>query len=128
MARGNHYAQEAKRKPIPVCPKCGSKARETKTRYGLRNMCCDLWSWDRHPLVDAETHGARNAAHKAFDALWRGTSLSRSKAYKMLAEEMNLTAEQCHMKLMDADTAHRVPVAVQAIKERATQQAVKGEM
>jgi len=119
MAKNNHYAQEAKRRPIPKCPKCGNKAVERETRYGKRNMCCDLWSWDRHPLVDAETHAARNEAHKTFDALWRGTSMKRSDAYRMLAEEMNLAPEQCHMKLMDADTAHRVPVAVQAIKDRA---------
>ena len=117
MSRGNHYAQAAQSKPLPICPKCGATAREAKTQYGLRASHCDLWSWDRHPLVDAETHRARNAAHKAFDALWRGAKLDRSKAYLLLADEMNLAPEQCHMKLMDADTARRVLVAVSAIQQ-----------
>lgn len=117
MAVGNHYAQAAKKSPLPICPKCGSKAMETQTRFGLRNSCCGLWSWDRHPLVSAETHEARSAAHKAFDSLWRGGSMGRREAYAALAEEMNLAPEQCHMKLMDAETAWRVLVAVQAIKD-----------
>jgi ssDNA-binding Zn-finger/Zn-ribbon topoisomerase 1 len=114
----NHYAQQAKSKPLPICPNCGKQARKTKTRYGLRAMCCDLWSWDRHPLVDAKTHKARNKAHAAFDELWRGKKLSRSAAYAALAEEMNLTADQCHMKLMDYETAIRVPIATAAIRDR----------
>lgn len=122
MGKGNHYGQEARNRPIPTCPVCGALAREATTRYGLRNACCGLWSWDRHPLVSAETHAARNAAHKAFDALWRGKPLSRSRAYKLLAEEMNLSSEQCHMKFMDEETALRVPVAVAAIKQRHKEQ------
>lgn len=117
---GNHYSQEAKKRPKPKCPKCGRTAFEVKTRYGFRNKCCGLWSWDRYPLVDAETHAARNEAHKAFDSLWRkgpDRVMTRNDAYKALADEMNLSREQCHMKLMDADTAHRVPIAVQAIRE-----------
>lgn len=115
----NHYAQEAHTRARPKCPKCGRVALEVKTRYGLRNKCCDLWSWDRHPLVDAETHKARNEAHAAFDKLWRkGVEkvMGRNEAHAALADQMNLAPEQCHMKLMDADTAHRVPIAVQAIR------------
>ena len=82
----NHYAIEAVKRPIPSCPTCGKRARETQTRYGLRADCCGLWSWDRHPLVSGETHAARNAAHKAFDELWRGGLVSRGGAYRLLRE------------------------------------------
>lgn len=111
----NHYTAEAARKPAPTCPICGKRARETSTRFGLRNQCCGLWSWDRHPLVSAETHAARNAAHAAFDGLWKGGAMSRREAYRRLQGEMGLSSDQCHMKLMDKETAEMVPAAVARI-------------
>jgi ribosomal protein L37E len=117
---GNHYQEEANKKPRPICPECGKQSYETQTRYGLRSSCCGLWSWDRFPLVDAETHRARNAAHKALDAMWRkGPSriMDRNQAYQRLAKEMNIDPTQCHIKLMDADEAGRVPIAVAAIRQ-----------
>lgn len=108
----NHYTSEAATKPVPVCPVCGKRARESQTRYGLRNTCCGLWSWDRHPMVSAETHAARTAAHLAFDQLWKGGTMARHEAYSKLREVMGLTKDQCHMKLMDFETAKRVPEAV----------------
>jgi hypothetical protein len=91
-----------------LCPKCGKEAKTTKTKYGPRNSCCDMWSWGKSPLVDERTHKARRAAHAAFDPIWRSKTLSRTKAYKWLAKELRLPRELCHMKLMDADTAYDV--------------------
>ena len=99
----------------PVCPVCGRRAYTAQTSYGPRHACCGLWSWDGAPLVSAATHGARKAAHAAFDTLWKQHGMTRSEAYKQLARELGLTREQCHMKLMDAATARRVPAAVRAI-------------
>lgn len=93
----------------PVCPKCGRRAYTAKTSYGPRHACCGLWSWDGAPLVDAATHEARKAAHAAFDRLWKDGILSRSQAYRELAKALGLKPEDCHMKLMDAQTAGRVP-------------------
>lgn len=120
MGAHNHYRAEAEAKPVPICPLCGKEAREARTRYGLRASCCGLWSWDRHPLVSAGTHQARNAAHAAFDALWKGGLISRGQAYSRLGEMLGLTKEQCHMKLMDEATALRVPAAVERIRAEAT--------
>ena len=97
------------------CPKCGSDVRRVKTRYGIRNSCCDLWSWDNAPLVDAETHDARKAAHAAFDRIWKSGVMKRGQAYRALAEEMGLTRADCHMKIMDAPTARRVPAIADRI-------------
>jgi hypothetical protein len=119
MSQSSHYKAEAADKPIPTCPSCGKSARETKTRYGLRNSCCDLWSWDRHPLVSAETHAARNEAHKAFDRLWKDKILPRGNAYKALADELGMSRADCHIKLMDAQTASKVPAAALRIAEGA---------
>jgi hypothetical protein len=102
----------------PICPKCGNEARTAMTQYGVRAFCCDLWSWDCAPLVDAETHEARKAAHESFDRVWKERQMSRGQAYRLLADRMGLTREQCHMKLMDAETARRVPpIAEQLLRE-----------
>ena len=99
----------------PICPICYNEAYEAQTRYGVRHSCCGLWSWDGAPLVDEYTHEARKAAHEAFDPLWKEHGLTRSEAYRMLASRLGIPREDCHMKLMDAATAVRVPKIVQTI-------------
>ncbi len=76
---------------------------------------CGLWSWDRHPLADAATHEARKAAHAAFDELWKSGAMPRGKAYALLRKELGISKDECHIKLMDENTARRVPEAVVAI-------------
>lgn len=116
----SHYKSQAHKRPIPICPKCGSVAKESDTTYGIRSTCCDLWSWDRYPLADKETHDARKAAHEAFDKLWKGPGhiMRRDTAYKYLQHELWLSESECHMKLMDKDTALMVPDAVKRIKAK----------
>ena len=65
--------------------------------------------------MDAETHAARRAAHEAFDPLWKRFGMRRKDAYLALASELGIHPKKCHMKLMDAATARRVPAAVAAI-------------
>lgn len=101
----------------PDCPKCGRRSMAFNTKYGVRNSCCDLWSWDGAPLVDRETHEARKAAHAAFDTLWKGGMMSRGEAYRALQRKLGLTADECHMKIMDAETARKVPQAAQEIRQ-----------
>lgn len=38
----------------------------------------------------------RIAGHKVFDALWLSGRMSRTQAYRWLAEKMRLRAEECH--------------------------------
>lgn len=87
------------------------------TRYGTRNSCCGLWSWGGAPLVDRDTHEARKAAHAAFDTIWKDGLMSRSGAYRALQRKLGLTADQCHMKLMSAEMARKVPQAAWDIRQ-----------
>jgi len=98
-----------------ICPVCGATAQTVYTRYGPRHSCCGLWSWGYAPLVDEETHEARKAAHAAFDPLWREHGFKRSQAYSLLAAKLGIKRKKCHMKIMDAETARRVPGAVSKI-------------
>ena len=101
-----------------MCPKCGGRPFRAQTRYGLRISCCGMWAWGEHPMADAETHEARKKAHAAFDPIWRDKLMSRGRAYKLLAEEMGMTRDQCHMKLMTADQASLVPDIAAKIKDQ----------
>lgn len=46
---------------------------------------------------------ARLVVHQRFDRLWKRGYMSRSAAYKALAEAMGLTKDQCHIGLFDID-------------------------
>lgn len=109
----------------PVCPKCGRQAFGMETRYGVRHRCCDLWSWDGAPLVDAATHEARKAAHAAFDTLWKRHGMTRSQAYRALSAQLGIKPKDCHMKLMSAEMALRVPKAVMSILDQYDPQVIE---
>lgn len=109
----------ARKRKAPRCPKCGGVPAAHKTKYGIKRECCGLWGWGQYaPLVDAETHQARQYAHKVFDSLWQSGLVGRSEAYALLAQEMRMHPNECHMKLMPKKTAWRVPAAVSAISKR----------
>ena len=103
------------KKPRPICPVCGNRAARSQTRYGTRHDCCGLWSWGNHPLADRDTHEARKAAHAAFDPIWQKGILSRGVAYAKLQKALGLSEPECHMKVMNAATAKRVPEAARQI-------------
>lgn len=111
--------KEWRDKKAAKCPKCGHKPKATHTQYGWRRDCCGLWGWGKNaPIVDRETHAARQYAHKVFDSLWESGLAGRSRAYALLAEKLDLDPADCHMKLMDRETAERVPGAVHDISKR----------
>lgn len=92
-----------------ICPKCKKEVNITKTKYGMRNNCCEFWSWGiNEPLADVATHDARKDAHIEFDKIWKNKFMTRKKAYSFLANELNLNIKECHIKKMDAKTANLV--------------------
>lgn len=44
--------------------------------------------------------------------------MRRSEAYEVLAREMNMTIDECHMKLMSEAQAKRVPAIATMILEK----------
>lgn len=67
-------------------------------------------------LANADLRAAKQAAHAAFDPLWRGTKWRRSAAYRWLAQQMGLPAKQCHIGMFDANQCARVVAIVEAAK------------
>ena len=98
------------------CPKCGNLVQPHNTQFGLVWQCCNLRSWSEdREMVDEATRGARRAAHRSFDALWKCGKMKRRDAYKRLSEALQIPEEKCHMSLMDKETANKVPNAVRKI-------------
>ena len=52
-------------------------------------------------LANAELRRAKNAAHAAFDPLWRSGRLKRHQAYGWLAKQMGLNKSRCHIGEFD---------------------------
>lgn len=66
-----------------------------------------------------ETRKARSEAHTAFDQLWKSGLMRRASAYKALAEALGMSHRDCHIGMMDAATARRVPEIAAALRARA---------
>lgn len=70
-------------------------------------------------LANAELRRAKQAAHTAFDALWKGGRFSRREAYRWLSGMLGIAPEECHIGKFDLDQCKRV-VAVCPLVEPQT--------
>jgi len=50
-------------------------------------------------LADWKTRGARKKAHASFDSLWKEKKMSRTDAYKWMADVMDLPKEKAHIAM-----------------------------
>lgn len=57
-------------------------------------------------MADATTRQLRIRAHAAFDPLWRGGPLTRTKAYRMLAEHLGIIETACHIAELTPEQLH----------------------
>jgi hypothetical protein len=69
-------------------------------------------------LADMETRKWRLQAHNFFDILWEHNHVGRTEAYRWLADEMNMTKDECHMGMMDAEQCKEVVRCIPAIKKK----------
>jgi hypothetical protein len=111
------------------CPYCGNDAELTTGykvyphRLDLADlkiwacMPCDAWvgthknSPTHAPLgrlANAELRAAKRAAHAAFDPLWKGGQMSRSKAYALLAQKMGIDPKDAHIGMFDVEQCKTV--------------------
>lgn len=65
---------------------------------------------------DKATRSARRTAHEAFDRLWVDGQMTRQQAYRWLASQLQLTADECHIGRFDEATCARVVEAVRALE------------
>ncbi|MDR3087251.1 MAG: DUF3268 family zinc-finger domain-containing protein, partial [Azoarcus sp.] len=71
-------------------------------------------------LSNAELRRAKQAAHAAFDPLWKSGRMNRKEAYAWLAGELSVSAENCHIGMFDVDACKAV-VAIMKNTRKAEQ-------
>lgn len=85
----------------------------TKTKYGIRWSCpvggCTVVLWDGSTSTPADyaTRQARIEAHDHFDRLWQSGVFSRKKAYKKLAEYLDLSKKKTHIGCFSLEQCQR---------------------
>lgn len=128
------FTPEALAKLAPACGECGGSTALVggNVIYPHRPDLSGGWYWrcgcgaycgihkgTFKPLgspAGKETRRAREAAHAAFDPLWKKRQRlsglaphhARGKGYKWLAEQLGIDRKDCHIGMMDAATARRV--------------------
>lgn len=59
-------------------------------------------------LANAELRAAKQAAHAAFDPLWKSGLMRRRKAYGWLAKQLDIPVQECHIGMFDVPQCNRV--------------------
>ena len=67
-------------------------------------------------LANAELRRAKQAAHSAFDPLWKSRRMSRSEAYAWLAKALGVSLANCHIGMFDVEGCRAVVAAVAALR------------
>ena len=62
-------------------------------------------------LANAGLRRAKQAAHAAFDPLWRGGQMPRRHAYSWLAQQLNLAVDDTHIGNFNIAQCHAVVAA-----------------
>ncbi len=126
-----------RRSGFPVCPYCDRVAelvdgsaiyprrRDLHARKFWRCAPCDAWvgthaNSSKHAplgrLANAELRQAKQAAHRAFDRLWKAKIRrdgcqkfeARQAAYAWLAERLGIDPKDAHIGMFDVDQCRRV--------------------
>ena len=66
-------------------------------------------------LADKELRQAKNAAHRAFDPIWKDGRMRRHEAYQWLAGQLGIDRAECHIGMFDVEMCRRV---VDACRQR----------
>lgn len=66
-------------------------------------------------LANAQLRKAKQAAHAAFDPLWKSGRMSRKEAYIWLAGAIGVSHANCHIGMFDIDACKAVKAAVEQL-------------
>lgn len=69
-------------------------------------------------LADVHTRVARRTLKPGFERIWKERLCSRTQAYKLLAEELGITADRCHWGLFDFDECNAAAKASERVYAR----------
>ena len=63
-------------------------------------------------LANAELRAEKVKTHALFDPIWKSTMMSRTDAYKWLAEQMGLSVANCHIGMFDVDQCKKAQLII----------------
>lgn len=106
-----------------TCPIHGLRVERRNGIFG-RYVCCPLYpsecdivlnrgSDDRWRVTTQVERNARKRAHAAFDPLWQSRRMTRTQAYRRLAESLGIPIEQCHIGHFGEEMCDRVVEAAE---------------
>jgi hypothetical protein len=128
-----HWAAKHRCAPAIACPYCSAGATflassaqlyASGKNYGPMWACLPCKAWvGCHPhgrkplgrLANAELRAAKQRAHADFDPIWRRGYVSRSEAYRYLAERMALRRQQTHIGMFDVEQCRLVVTIMQTL-------------
>lgn len=112
---------------VLTCPECGSgmvlRTSSTTThhdgtprrfygctRFPVCYATCSAHA-DGRPMgfpTDAATRTLRHQCHLRLDQLWRGGGFTREDAYLLLGRMLNLSYDDAHIGMLNADQCHEL--------------------
>lgn len=69
-------------------------------------------------LANADLRKAKQSVHRVFDPIWKSGQMTRSKAYRMLAQKMGMSKCQCHVGHFNLDECAKALLVLQNDKEQ----------
>jgi hypothetical protein len=68
-------------------------------------------------LANAELRRLKQAAHAAFDPIWKAGNMTRTEAYSWLSGVLGISPANCHIGMFDDEACLAVVAAVESLKE-----------
>jgi zinc-finger-containing domain len=127
----------------PVCPYCNGPSELLTNSAPLYNghnfgpvyLCAPCYAWvGCHPgtvnpvgrLANKELRKAKQAAHAAFDPLWKAKierdgiphGEARARGYRWLAQQLGVAGKDCHIGMFDVEQCRRVVDVCEPYKQR----------
>lgn len=110
---------------IIYCPYCKREAEFLSNSQEVYNghdfgpiyLCRPCWAWvgchkdTLRPLgrlANNKLRQARQAAHNAFDPIWKSKRLTRGSAYKWLSDQLGLPLAKTHIGMFGPEKCQRV--------------------
>lgn len=113
------------------CPYCGQEAKRVtgraiyphRTDLFMKNFwrCAPCFAYvGCHPgtavpygrMANAELRKWKQAAHAAFDPIWKSGKMMRKEAYSWLAKQLDMSEDNTHIGMFDIENCKRVIAAV----------------
>ena len=100
---------------MKICPDHKQALSVKPSKWGplwscpVKGCSVSCWNGPTSTPANACTRHLRSEVHRRFDHLWKGKgTVARKEAFKWLQAVMELSPEQCHIGMFDAEQCGKV--------------------